>query len=365
MFLKAAKMSHQETEKEIKRVMSRMQELKSSQERRFDELSQHQSQIFQEIIGKLVAHFKSEETIKRFCEWSIGETPAASETWRETKSKALEYVSERTQQFVQQWEYDKGEFKKAQDSLIQYCTEKYDVMAEEICKVEDQAFLDETEADVSQDEDVTQSNSRKSSVPLWLRQGLASVVVASPLAFSTIAAKVMKITPHKTKLESYNDDPRRYMSKRSRKCLKVISTQDHLLPFINTQLQDAVQFLKQVKEKIPQLREGDEQLYQQLLENKRSKTEIQEIYEPLKEQVRLLQSSLTVYNVSEVRKSAFTDEELKCDESIIGEGSFSTVYEGVLSRDGQPEIKVALKRYRDPLTTSNVWHFVDEERALR
>jgi len=126
-----------------------------------------------------------------------------------------------------------------------------------------------------------------------------------------------------------------------------------------------VQFLKQIKEKIPQLREGDEQLYQQLLENKRSKTEIQEVYEPLKEQIRLLQRSLTVYNVSEVRKSAFTDEELKSDESIIGEGSFSTVYKGVLSREGQPEIKVALKRYRDPLTTNNVWHFVDEERALR
>ena len=358
-------MSHQETEKEIKRVMSRMQELKSSQERRFDELSQHQSQIFQEIIQKLAAHFKSEKTIKSFCEWSIGETPAALATWRETKSKALEYVSERTHQFVQQWEDDKREFKKAQDSLIQYCTEKYDVMAEEICKVEEQSFLDETEADVSQDEDVTQSNSQKSTAPTWLRQGLASVVVSSPLAFSKLGAKLKEMTHHKTKLESYNDDPCSYMSKRSRKCLKVISTHDRLLPFINTQLEDAVQFLKQIKEKIPRLREGDEQSYQQLLENKRSKTEIQEIYEPLKEQIRLLQRSLTVYNVSEVRKSAFTDEELKCDESIIGEGSFSTVYKGVLSREGQPEIKVTLKRYRDPLTTNNIWHFVDEERALR
>ena len=126
-----------------------------------------------------------------------------------------------------------------------------------------------------------------------------------------------------------------------------------------------MQFLKQIREKIPQLREGDEQFYQQLLETKRSKTEIQKLYEPLKEQISLLQHSLTVYNVNEVRKSAFTDEELKCHESIVGEGSFSTVYKGVLSREGQPEIKVAVKRYRDPLTTNNVWHFVDEERALR
>ena len=46
--------------------MRRMQELKSSQERRFSELSQHQSQKIQEIIAKLAAHFKSEETIKSF-----------------------------------------------------------------------------------------------------------------------------------------------------------------------------------------------------------------------------------------------------------------------------------------------------------
>ena len=248
-----------------------MQELKSSQERRFDELSQHQSQTFQEIIEKLAAHFKSEKTIKRFCECSIRDTPAALATWRETKSAALEYVFERTHQFVQQWEDDKREFKKAQDSLIQYCTEKYDVMEAEICKVEEQAFLDETEADVSQDEDVTQSNSRKSTAPTWLRQGLASVVVGSPLALSKLGAKLKKMTHYRTKLESYNDDPCSYMSKRSRKCLKVISTQDHLLPFINAQLEDIVQFLRQIKEKIPQLREGNLQLYQQLLDKKEAK----------------------------------------------------------------------------------------------
>ena len=132
---------------------------------------------------------------------------------------------------------------------------------------------------------------------------------------------------------------------------------------VSTELEDAVQFLRQIKEKIPQQREGDAQLYLQLLKKKRSKNEIQKIYEPLK-QIRLLQRSLTVYNVTEVRKSAFTDEELNCDESIVGEGSFSTVYKGVLFLEGQPEFMVALKRYRDPLATNNVWHFLDEERAL-
>jgi len=64
--------------------MSRMQEVKTSisRERRFDELSQHQSQIFQEILEKLAAHFESEKTIKKFCKWSIDEAPEALATWR-------------------------------------------------------------------------------------------------------------------------------------------------------------------------------------------------------------------------------------------------------------------------------------------
>ena len=345
-----------------------MEGLKSSQECIFDELSQHQQQVFQEIVKKLAEHFKSKETIKRFCEWSMDEAPVALATWRETKSEALKCISERIHQFVQQWEDDQHEFKKAQDSLIQYCTEKYDVMAEEIYKVEEQAFLDQSEEHVSLDEDVTQSNSQERTAPTWLRQGLASVVVSSPGVFSKLVITIKKMTQHKTKLESYNDDPCSYMSKRSRKCLEVVATEDHLLPFINTQLEDAVQFLKQVKEKIPQLREGDERLYQQLLEDKRSKTEIKKVYEPLQIQINLLQRSLTVYQLNEVRKSDFTDEELKCDEkwaSIIEHGRFSTLYRGALHRKGHPEIEVTLKRYRDPLTTNNVWHFVDEERALR
>ncbi len=367
--LKSAKMSHQQTEKNIKRVMKRMEELQISQQSRFDELSKHQSQKFQEILEKLIGHFKSEETIKKFCEWSINKVPAALGTWKETKSEALKYVSERTHQFVQQWEDDKHEFAKAQKELIQYCCERYDVMQEEIHDVEDEAFLEDSPADVSQDEEETSRKPRKTAAPIWLRQGLASVVVGSPrVVGSWFVSKYKKVAHYKTKLQSYTDDPCAYMSRRSRKCLKVIATQDRLLPFINEQLEDAVQFRNQIKEKILKLMEGDEQLYQQLLEDKRNKAEIHEIYEPLNQQMEWLKRHLTVYNLREVRKSDFTEEELKCDEnwgSIIGHGSFSTVHKGVLSREGEADVKVALKRYRDPITANNVWHFVDEEQALR
>ena len=249
-------------------------------------------------------------------------------------------------------------------------------MEEEIRQVEeefDDVEQESVEQEVPKHEEVTPTKSRAKwqrkfteATPVWLRQGLAPVVVDSSLGW--FGAKIKKKLHYKSKPERYVDDPCHYMSRRSKKCLKVIATQDRLLPFINKQLEDAVQFLKQIRDKIPKLLEGDEEFYKKLLEVGRSKTQIQEIYQPLERQVESLTRELTVYNLTEMRKSNFTDDELKWDgnaESIIGYGSFSTVYRGALTREGEPEVKVALKVYKDRLATRNVWHFVEEERALR
>ena len=371
--LKSAKMSHQETEEKIKRLLSRMEELQNSQKRKFDELSEHQSKIFEDILEKLALHFKSEKTISSFCKWSKDEVPKPLETWRDTKNEVLKYVSERTDQFVKQWENEENEFDRARVSLIQHCCKKYDIMEEEMHEVAEDFFIvDEVEGDLPQDEggeNLKRSRERgrlqTSTAPLWLRQGLASVVIGSPL--SMLGKKIKETFNCKTKLETFCKDPCAYMSKRSRKCLKAISTRDRLLPFINEQLEDAVLYLGQIKKKIPKLREGDELIYQQLLEDKRGNTEIRRIYEPLNNELESLRRDIAVYTLREIRQSDFAREELKCDfENLsIRQGSFSTVFKGVLHRKGSPEIKVAIKMYIDPLTSNNVWHFEDEERALR
>ena len=368
-------MSRQETESKIRKVMSRMEELQISRQRKFDELSEHQSKILEAIIQKLTAYFKSDNTAEKFCKWYPSEAPKAKTTWQETKNEVLKSISERTRQFIQNWEDEEHEFARAQVSLIKYCFDKYNVMEEEILQAEEEVFFDDTETP-KHDEVTTTKTKCKSrartrrntadTAPVWFQQGLASVVVGSPLRGS-FGSKHKKLH-YKAKLERYADDPCDYMSKRSRKCLKMIATQDRLLPFINKQLEPAVRFLKQMKEKIPKLLEGDEQLYQQLLDDDRSKTQVQELYGTLDKQLEYLTRELTVYNLREIRKSDFTNDELKWErsyKSVISSGSFSTVYKGKLTRKGEPEIEVALKVYKDLLTTNNVWYFVDEERALR
>lgn len=368
--LKSAKMSDQETIEKMKRVFTRMKELENSQKRIFDELSEQQSETFQKILKKLVAHFNSEQTKASFCKWSSAEVPKPQGTWKDTKNEALKYVSERTHQFVQQWENEEKEFDKARVSLIQHCCKKYDIMEEEMREVAEDFVI----TDIPQEDDEkslrppqVQGRLPTSGAPLWLRQGLASVVVGSP--FKMFGTKLKKKFHYKTKLDRFSDDPSAYMSKRSRKCLEVISSEDQLLPFISEQLEDAVLYLRKIKEKIPKLREGDELIYRQLGEDRRDISDIKKIYLPLNDQLESLRREITVYTLREIRRSDFARDELECDfgnfDSVIGRGSFSTVFKGVLHRKGSSEINVAIKMYSDPLTSNNVWHFVDEERALR
>lgn len=220
ILLKSTNMSRQETEKRMKRVMDRMVELESSQDRIFEELSDCQLQVIKEIIEKLANYFKSAETSERFCNWSYSQVPHAGETWEETKSEVLKCISERAQHFVQEWEDERHHFAKAQVALIKYCTEKYDIMEEEIQKVEDVVLCDEEEQErptreVSRPSRSCKKMPKKSidvTTPVWFRQGLASVVVGAPFV-GALTQKFKQSIQYKKKLQRYTKDPFSYMER--------------------------------------------------------------------------------------------------------------------------------------------------------
>lgn len=375
--LETTRLSQQETEEKISRVKKRMQELQESQQHKFDELSKFQSEILEEIITKLTEYFKSDEAVKKFCEWSSSEAPEVQATWKETKSEVLKCISKRIQQFTQSWEEETHAFAKARDRLITHCCEKYDIMEKEIYQVEEYVFSDEVDTEVKQEEYAIQMRPRALSVlsrrikvftdalPSWHRQGIVPVVVRSSWSMFDLS---LKKPDEKIKRKKYQDDPCGYMSQRSRKSLVLIGSQDRLLPFIKEQLKDAIDCLRRIKERMRKLLDGDREMYQKLLDDDRSKREIREIYEPLTTEAELLERELNVFHLAEMKKSDFTSDELKWggDGSIIRSGTFSTVYRGVLAQRRKPEVAVAIKEYKDPLTTRNLWHyFLDEERPLR
>ena len=357
-------------------IKKRMEELQRLQNETIEELGENQKQLIWEITGKLAFHFKATGTSTRFCTWSPTEVPVPEATWEETEDKILRSISKRSHQFVQEWEDDEHEFAKAQDKIIKDLCENYNIMEEEIRKVEDEVLFVNGTAEVFQQKKRTSGlrniQERFQNVPIvkktpvWLRQGLAAVVIRSPL--SKLVSKLRERLDSPRKLKKYQTDQCAYMSERCKASLKVLSDQIHLLPFITEQLEDSVRVLNQIKEKIPKLIEGDKQLYQQLLSDTRSKADIQNFYEPISKKLESLKEKVFVYAMTEIRRSDFSEGDLKWTEdsrSIVGNGTFSTVYAGELSRKEEKEIKVALKVYTDLLSEENVFQFWNEDMTMR
>ena len=361
----------------MREIKKRMEELKRSQNETIKELVKYQTQLIWEITGRLAFYFKATGTSTRFCEWSPAEVPDSEATWAETDDEILRSISKRIHQFVQEWEDEEHEFAKAQDTVIKNLCEKYNIMEEEIRRVEDEVLFENGTAEVFQQEIRTanplsipeegfQNGPIASKTPVWLRQGLASVVIRSPL--SKLVSKLKERLDFSRKLSKYQTDPYTHMSERCTASLEILSDQDHLLPFITEQLEDSVQVLNQIKEKIPKLIEGDEELYRQLLSDTRSKADIQNFYEPIGEKLESLKGEVIVYALKEIRRSDFSDGDLKWtedDRSIVGRGSLSTVYSGVLSPKEEKEIKVALRVHTDLLSKENVGQFWNEDMTMR
>ena len=376
LLIRSTTLSRIEKDGKMSEIKKRMEELQRSQNETIEELGENQTQLLWEITGKLAFHFKATGTSTRFCKWSPTEVPVPEATWEETEDKILRSISKRSHQFVQEWEDDEHEFAKAQDKIIKDLCEKYNIMEEEIRKVEDEVLFVNGTAEVFQQEKRTaglqniqerfQNVPIVKKTPVWLRQGLASVVIRSPL--SKLVSKFKERLDFPRKLKKYQTDQCAYMSERCKASLEVLSDQDRLLPFINEQLEDSVRVLIQIKEKIPKLIEGDKQLYQQLLSDTRSKADIQNFYEPISKKLESLKGQVCVYAMTEIRESDFSEADLKWTEdsrSIVGNGTFSTVYAGELSRKEEKEVKVALKVYRDLLSEENVYQFWNEDMTMR
>ncbi|XP_022796285.1 uncharacterized protein LOC111334739 isoform X2 [Stylophora pistillata] len=372
ILLNSTTLSNNEREERMQKVMDRMAGLEKSQDQLFNELSESQLQAIKEVINDLANYFKSEDTTRRFCAWSSSDLPEDKATWEETKSEALKCISERARAFVQKWEEDEHHFARTQVALIKHCAAKYDIMEVDIRNLQEEVGRPEQE-NLSFDPFKRYASLRRrlpvqGNAPVWFRQGLTSVVLGTPFIYN-LAEKLKKNFKNKRKLEKFKLDLVSYMKKKSQKCLGLIANEESLLPFINDQLKDAVQFLKNIKAKISRLREGDKQIYSQLYEaNVRSTFEIKEVYEPVRSRLEVLKREVTVYEVNFLRTSKFSNKELQWnqdDKSIVGRGTFSTVYSGALLRKGQPEVEVALKVYNNPIRSNNISHFIEEEYALR
>lgn len=122
-------------EEDRKREIDRMAKLEGFHNRLLGELGECQMQIIKGSIKGLLTYFKSDDIAQKFYTWYGYEIPEAKLTWEELKSSIK--VDFRTSPENCAGMGRQGtSFFQSHVALIQLCAKKYNIMEEDIRKVE-------------------------------------------------------------------------------------------------------------------------------------------------------------------------------------------------------------------------------------
>ena len=135
--------------------------------------------------------------------------------------------------------------------------------------------------------------------------------------------------------------------------------------FVEDQLKEAKLCLKQIEALISELIKADKRFYRHLSDERRSKKEVTELYQPIIDEVSEIRGHVAAFQ--EIRSAAISSDELDWKEDIsyrIGCGAFGTVYQGKMTRRGE-EQTVALKVGSEVLHKANASLIITKVYLLR
>ena len=128
-------------------------------------------------------------------------------------------------------------------------------------------------------------------------------------------------------------------------CLATATHEDNLVLMVQKQFKHAELFLKQIESRIPELIQADKMLYRELIDESRTKKEVQDLYRPTMDRGSEFRGRLMEFGIKEVCAVDVSAEELEWKEdysSLLGSGAFAAVYQGTMSRNRNAKT-VALK----------------------
>ena len=201
--------------------------------------------------------------------------------------------------------------------------------------------------------------------PIWVPFTLVALLIGAPVVgMVTIKNKVQ----NKLRTKEYVRDKRAYMKAEAEDCLDHATNENMLRELVEDQLKEANLCLKQTEARIPELIEADKMLCTQLRDERRSKKEIQEKYQPIMNKASDIRGHLALFAFQEIRAADFSSQELNRKEDMscrLGCGAFATVYQGKIKRQGGEEQTVALKVYSKLLDATNASIIMTEIDLLR
>ena len=319
-------------------------------------------------VQELSEYLKSEDVAARFTSWTLDEVPTVESSWEVTKSNITKVLKARLKEIIEHWEEDKQVFAGARESLVQHFQQRFNFVEGQLRNLQEIATADHDDLDVPENDSSSFTTREKVfigvSSPIWVPLSLVALVISAPVV--GIMAIKNKLQDN-SRMKKYEDDKCAFMAKTSTDYLDDATDEKVLKLFVKDQLKEAKLCLKQIKARIPELIKADELLFEQLQAETRSQKEVQELYQPIMDEASNIREYLAVFGFKEIRCVDISDEELDWKEdksSRLGCGSFATVYQGKMRRQGLEET-VALKVCSELLHTKNVTSFMEKVELLR
>lgn len=194
------------------------------------------------------------------------------------------------------------------------------------------------------------------------------LLVGAPIVFSWDFKKWQKRSNAQRNLEKYIDDPVSFVHDRSIKVIEKVCEYDIVYEYVYNQMEPARGHLDEMQAAIPKLVEANRQLLDSIVNDKRSKAEIEEKYLHMESKIPELQSQLAAFCNLHIRNYDYkkNNVEILPPGVVLGKpsrmlGLWTEISHGKLT-DGGQMVRVSVKTFRNNV---NNLHLLLEENNFR
>ncbi|XP_022797833.1 uncharacterized protein LOC111336065 [Stylophora pistillata] len=350
-------------------ITDRLQSIERQQGTLSKELQTFLENKTDDAVSALSRYLNSADVMEKFTSWTLDDIPNTETSWEVTKDRIQKALTKRLHETIKEWEEKSHVFSKARSSLIEYFQQRFNYVEGNLRALEGSVLAgggtnSGSDPLASNNFSVAEKVVIGVTSPIWVPVGLVVLVVSVPFV-GAIAVKEKLEDWNKTR--KYNKDKCAFMAKASQDYLRKAAEEQQLKSFVEEQLEEAQNFLKQVLNRIPQLIKEDIMLCKKLGDENRCKKDIEMFYKPLYEESVKLRGEMALFGIKEVRTMDISCNDLEWqDDARLGIGAFASVYQGVLKIQGEAQpVGVALKVLNEELNDATASGFLSEIEILR
>ena len=349
-------------------IIDRLTRIEVNQTEVMEELHNFLKARVKAAVQELGEHLKSDDVRNRFTTWTLDEVPKAESSWEVTKANITKALNNRLREIIEHWEEDNHVFSDARQSLLRHFQQRYNFVEGQLRNLQGAVIDDDIDVPESIPADegfpVTAKVFIGVTSPIWVPLALVALVIGAPVVgILSIKSKI----EDRSRIKKYERDKCAFMAEIAGDYLDVATNERVLKMFVKDQLKEAKLSLKQIEARIPELIQADKMLLVQLRDERRSKEEIKELYQPIMAEASDIRGHLAVFALKEIRAIDIGSEKLDWTEEMssrLGSGAFATVYQGKMRGQGK-EQTVALKVNSDVLDFKNASVIMAEVELLR